>query len=154
MGRQSKRAEQVGEMDLQAALGDLARQYGLVAIYAFGSRAGEVAARVAGVVPESVHPASDVDIGVLPVRGHHLTARDRVRLAIALEDLLDVKRVDLVILPEASPFLALDVVRGELLYTTDPDAEAEYQLYVLRRAGDLAPYQRERLRMILAGEAI
>lgn len=136
------------------ALSDLAKEYGLTAIYAFGSRAGEVAAQAAGEPVESVHPSSDVDIGVLPARGRRLTARERVRLAMALEDALDVKRVDLVILPEASPYLALEVVRGELLYTTDPDAEAEYQLYVLRRAGDLAPYQRERLRMILAGEAI
>ncbi len=144
----------MGKSDIGEVLGDLAREYGLVAIYAFGSRAGEIAARVAGEPVESVHPSSDVDIGVLPVRGRRLTARERVRLTIALEDALDVRRVDLVILPEASPYLALDVVRGELLHTTDPDAEAEYQLYVLRRAGDLAPYQHERLRMLLAGEAI
>jgi hypothetical protein len=140
--------------DIQESLRDLARQYNLVALYAFGSRAEEVAARAAGKIAESAYPSSDADIGVLPVRGHHLSARDKVRLVIALEDALDVKRVDLVILPEASPYLALDVVRGELLYTMDPDAEAEYELYVLRRAGDLAPFERERLRMILAGEAI
>ena len=32
--------------------------------------------------------------------------------------------------------------------------EANFQLYVLRRAADLAPYERERRRMILAGEAM
>ncbi len=144
----------MGKSDIGDVLDDLAREYGLAAIYAFGSRAGEIAARVAGEPVESAHPSSDVDIGVLPARGRRLTARERVRLTIALEDALDVRRVDLVILPEASPYLALDVVRGELLHTTDPDAEAEYQLYVLRRAGDLAPYQHERLRMFLAGEAI
>jgi len=73
---------------------------------------------------------------------------------VALEDLLDVDRVDLVVLPEASPYLALDIVCGELLCATDLDAEAEYQLYVLRRAGDLAPWERERRRMLLTGEAI
>jgi hypothetical protein len=140
--------------DIQDLLADIARQYNLVALYAFGSRADEVAARVAGRAVESAFPSSDADIGVLPARGHHLTARDKVRLAIALEDTLGVERVDMVILPGASPYLALDVIRGELLYTMDPDAEAEYQLYVLRRAGDLAPFERERLRMILAGEAM
>jgi hypothetical protein len=59
-----------------------------------------------------------------------------------------------VILPEAPPYLALDVVRGEWLYVGDADVEAVYQLYVLRRAGDLAPFERARLQMILAGEAI
>ncbi|RME40072.1 MAG: nucleotidyltransferase domain-containing protein [Thermoflexia bacterium] len=132
---------------------DLARQYGLIAVYSFGSRAGEVAARVAGQAVEPTHPASDVDIGVLPAPQRRLSAAERADLTVALEDLLDVPRVDLVILPEAPPFLALDIVQGELLCATDPVAEAEYQLYVLRRAGDLAPFERERRRMILAGEA-
>ena len=56
-----------------------------------------------------------------------------------LETLLGADRVDLVILPEANAFLAADVVRGELLLATDLDAEAELQLYYLRRAADLAP---------------
>jgi predicted nucleotidyltransferase len=140
--------------DIQERLGALARQYDLVAIYAFGSRAIEIAARVSGQEVEAAHPSSDADIGVLPARGRHLVARERVELTLELEDLLEIGRVDLVILSEASPFLALDVVRGELLCATDLDAEAEYQLYVLRRAGDLAPFERERWRMILTEEAI
>ncbi len=143
----------MGGASLSDRLADLARQYGLIAIYSFGSRAEEVAAQVAGRAAASAHPASDVDIGVLPAPGRHLTAAERADLTVALEDLLDGARVDLVILPEAPPFLALDIVQGELLYTTDPIAEAEYQLYVLRRAADLAPFERERRRMILAGEA-
>ena len=142
------------DKSLRAALEALCHQYDLVALYAFGSRADEVAARVDGTGTEASSPASDVDIGVLPVRGRRLTAQDRVRLMIALEDLLEVARVDLVVLPEASPYLALDVVSGALLYTTDADAEANYQLYVLRRAGDLAPFELERRRMLLAGEAV
>ncbi|MBC7227228.1 MAG: nucleotidyltransferase domain-containing protein [Thermoflexales bacterium] len=138
---------------LLSKLCDLAQRYDLIAIYAFGSRAEEIAARVADQAVEPTHPASDVDIGVLPSPRRPLTAAERADLVVALEDLLDVARVDLVILPEAPPFLALDVVRGELLCTTDPVAEAEYQLYVLRRAADLAPFERERRRMILAGEA-
>lgn len=139
---------------LRAALETLCRQYDLVAFYAFGSRTDEIAAMVDGVEIEANSPASDVDIGALPVRGRHLTAQDRVRLTIALEDLLGVMRVDLVILPEASPYLALDVISGTLLCTTDPDAEANYQLYVLRQAGDLAPFELERRRMLLVEEAV
>lgn len=140
--------------DMQDLLCDLARQYHLVALYAFGSRATEITARVTGEMVTVALPSSDVDIGVLPAPGHRLTAQDRVRLTMALEDALDVDRVDLVILPEASPYLALDVVCGELLCVTDPDVEAAYQLYVLRRAGDLAPLERERRRMLLEEEAI
>jgi hypothetical protein len=70
-------------------------------------------------------------------------------LAAELEDLLDAPRVDLVSLPRADPFLALDIIRGELLSTSDADRQAEYELFVLRRAADLLPFQRERVRMIL-----
>jgi predicted nucleotidyltransferase len=140
------------QAEIHDALCALAQEYGLAVVYAFGSRAAEVAARVAGEDVEADHPLSDVDIGVLP--GRAFLVEERVGLMQALEDLFGVARVDLVILPEAPPYLALDVVRGELLYIADVDVEAEYQLYVLRRAGDLAPFERARLRMILAGEAI
>jgi hypothetical protein len=60
-------------------------------------------------------------------------------------------RVDLVWLPGAEPYLALDVVSGELLHCADPVRQAEYELYVLRRAGDLAPFERERRAFLLSG---
>jgi predicted nucleotidyltransferase len=117
--------------------------HGLVAIYVFGSRAEEIAARVTGGRATPERPGSDVDIGVQPVRGRRLPASERVDLMQALEALFDVRRVDLIVLSEADAFLAADVVRGELLAMTDPDAEAEAQLYYLRRAADLAPFLRE-----------
>lgn len=71
----------------------LAEQYNLLAVYVFGSHADEVAAWVRGNANvEVTHPDSDVDIGVLPAHGHRLTAHDRVRLMLALEDSLDVAR--------------------------------------------------------------
>lgn len=132
--------------DLQLGLEALAAECGLLAVYVFGSRANEVAARLTGRPLSEEHAGSDVDIGVEPRRGHRLTAQDRVRVMQRLEDLLGVERVDLVILPEADVFLAADVVRGELLLAADLDAEAEVQLYYLRRAADLAPFLRERWR--------
>ena len=70
-------------------------------------------------------------------------------LAIELEDFLGVRRVDLVVLPEADPFVAAEVVRGDRLHARDEHAADEYELYVLRRAGDLAPLERERMALIL-----
>jgi hypothetical protein len=58
-----------------------------------------------------------------------------------------------VILPEADPFLAANVVRGERLYAENEYRADEYDLYVLRRAGDLAPLERERMALIL-GERV
>ena len=134
---------------LSQILQQLCDQYNLVAIYAFGSRAKEIYARVVGRPAATEHPKSDVDIGVVPVRGRHLLVREKVAIAIALEDAFDVSRVDLVVAPDVKPFLAAEIVRGELLYTTDADAEANFQLYALRRANDLVPFEIERHRMIL-----
>jgi uncharacterized protein len=129
----------------------VAAAYRLDAIYAFGSRAGEAVCALPTGVGLAPANASDLDIGVLPQIGTNLDAAQRVSLMSALEDVFAVGRVDLVILPEASPFLAADVVSGELLFARDADREAEYQLYVLRRAGDLAPFERERQAIVLGG---
>lgn len=56
------------------------------------------------------------------------------------------------ILPEANALLAAEVVRGELLYTDDADAEAESQLYYLRRAGKLAPFYRQQWKELIGWE--
>jgi predicted nucleotidyltransferase len=136
---------------LEARLKNIGIRYTILALYAFGSRAAEIAGFVCGQKVSLQGSNSDVDIGVQPKAGRYLSAKERVQLAIELEDLLDVNRVDLVILSDADPFLALEIVRGELLYCADEDAQAEYELYVLRRAGDLAFYARGRWQQILTG---
>ncbi len=138
-------------MSLGDQLKALGTRYEISAVYAFGSRATEIARCIRGQTVSPEFPESDIDIGVQPAPDRRLTAQERVRLAVELEELLGAKRVDLVVLPEADPFLALDVVRGELLYCADADAQAEEELYVLRRAGDLARFARERWRLILSG---
>jgi len=136
-------------------LRDMLRRYRSTAMYVFGSRAAEIAALVAGSPPQTAgaapadHPHSDVDVGVQPMRGLRLSAEQRVRLTLELEDLFAVSRVDLVVLSEANAPLAAEVVRGELLVCADPDEEAESQLYYLRRAGDLAPFYGEQFRDLL-----
>lgn len=121
----------------------LCGEYGLLAMYAFGSRSAEIAALVSGASQAGGNSTSDVDVGIEPLPGHELSAEDRVRLMQRLETLFNVARVDLVILPEASAFLAADAVRGELLVATDLDAEARMQLYYLGCAADLVPLLRE-----------
>lgn len=138
---------------LESKFREMAERYKLAAVYVFGTRATEIASRVHGHNLPTESPDSDADIAVQPVREVRLTAQARVRLMIELEELLGVGRVDLVVLPEASPLLALDVIRGELLYCADEDAQAEDELYVLRRAGDLAHFARERQDLILRGES-
>lgn len=128
-------------------------RYGIDALYVFGSRALEVASAIKAGQSLTDSAGSDVDIGVLPRQGCSLDPTKKVRLMAELEDAFGIGRVDLVSLPEASPFLALEIVRGELLYEADPDRIAEYELFVLRRAADLAPFERERVQSVLAGTA-
>ena len=140
--------------DISGGLRSICRRYGIDAVYAFGSRAADIARLVTCDQPLSDTTTSDVDIGVLPKSGYSLDPQAKVRLMAELEDLFEVGRVDLVSLTEAPPFLAVEIIRGELLYEADPDRSSEYELFVLRRAGDLAFFQRERVRNVLAGSAM
>ena len=138
--------------DLSGKLEQLCRCYGVASLYAFGSRSGEITARVLGLEPVAGPETSDLDCAVQPQKGALKDATSRVGLMQELEDLFQVRRVDLVILPQANAFLAADAVRGELLYCDDEDRQAWEELYYLRRAADLAPYQKQRLEGILSGE--
>ena len=93
--------------------------------------------------------SSDADIGVQPLSGKEWSVREKVELAGMLEELLAISQVDLVCLSEADPFVAAEIIRGERLFAADSHAADEYELYVLRRAGDLAPLERERMALVL-----
>jgi predicted nucleotidyltransferase len=127
----------------------ICREFGVAILYVFGSRADEVREWLEGRETMLVSGPSDVDIGVQAAPGVHWSIKNKVLLAIELEDLLGCNRVDLVVLNTADPFLAEEVIRGERLYATDEYEADEYDLYVLRRAGDQAPLEREWLAQVL-----
>ena len=108
----------------------------IVAGYLFGSRASG----------ESTQ-ASDVDLALLARRPLPLDAL--VGLQDEFEAALGLK-VDLIDLTQADAFLALDAVRGERIFERDGRHVDEFELYVLRRAADLAPFEQERRRLLLA----
>ena len=134
---------------MKNSLEAIARRYKLEEMYAFGSRAKEVTAHVRNEETVVAQPESDVDIGVRTKPGVALGPSERVKLTLEIEDLLGVSGVDLVILQEAEPFLAVEIIRGELLYAEDLNQQSRYELYLLRRAGDLHPFKKERIRMIM-----
>jgi predicted nucleotidyltransferase len=138
------------EADRRAALEQICNAMGVSILYAFGSRAREIYDWLEARRPHLSPGPSDVDIGARAAAGTIWSVMDKVRLAQALEALFDVPRVDLVVLNEADPFLAAEVIRGERLFAHDEHEADEYDLYVLRRAGDLAPLERERLDLIFA----
>ena len=127
----------------------LCRRASLAILYAFGSRASEVSRWLKGEGCTLAPGPSDVDIAAKFLGGVKVGIEQRVELAIALEDFLGVSRVDLVDLDQADAFLAANAIRGDRLYAQDAYLADEYDLYVLRRAGDLAPLERERLALIL-----
>jgi predicted nucleotidyltransferase len=107
----------------------------VLAFYLFGSRA-------AG----NARPDSDFDLGVLYDTPQPLAT------TLALEDELEhalATAVDLVDAARAKPYLALDIVRGERIFCRDADETDRFDLYVLRRAGDLLPHERARRSMLL-----
>ena len=134
-------------------LSQIAKKIGLDIIYAFGSRAQEVAESLKRERSAlSISPLSDVDIGVRPSSGRQLSVKEKVHLGMALEDLFSVNRVDLVVITEVDPFLAANIIRGERIYCKDEYEADEYDLYILRRAGDLVPLERERISLIMEKE--
>ncbi len=135
----------------QELFSKIAQTYHLWALYVFGSRAGEVVDMLEGRKDIDRTSASDIDIGVHYDESYEPNLKEKVLLTQELEQLFDVPRVDLVDVGRADPFLAVDIIRGELVFCSRPDDQAEFELYVLRRAGDLAYFERRRRAMILNG---
>ncbi len=152
-GRTSRKELELTKLNKrQIALDKLCRQFSIQILYAFGSRAREVKDWFGGSFTNISDSVSDVDIGVKPSHQTAFSVHEKVSLAVALENLLGVTRVDLVSLPEADPFLAANIIRGERLFVIDSYLADEYDLYVLRRAGDLIPLERERMALILGDD--
>jgi hypothetical protein len=133
----------------QATLDQICRQFDVAFLYSFGSRAEEVRDWFEERRDNLPPGPSDADIGVKGIPGRKWSVREKVQLAGALEELLGGLRVDLVCLSEADPFVAAEIIRGERLFAKDGHEADEYELYVLRRAGDLAPLERERMALVL-----
>ncbi len=144
-------SEFAGQQPAAGQIADLCQSFDLALMYVFGSQATAVYEWAVLGKPLALQPGHDVDVGVKPLPDRQLTPWQKVALAQAFEDLLNVDRVDLVSLDEADPFLALNIVRGERLYAADSYVADEYDLYVMRRAGDLAPFERARMKAILEG---
>ena len=125
----------------------ICRKYQVKALYVFGSRSVEILQALQDDPYEFQLSQSDLDIGVLT--HSPFSVGNKVSLALELEELFNVPRVDLCILQEVDAFLAANIIRGERIYAEDSYFADEYDLFVLRRAGDLAELERERMAMIL-----
>jgi predicted nucleotidyltransferase len=108
----------------------------VAAFYLFGSHADGTATA-----------SSDFDLAVLGTEP--FPSDELVGLQLRFGDAAG-KPVDLVDLRTIDAFLALEVIRGERLFCRDEPLADEYELFVMRRAGDLEPFERERRRLAMA----
>jgi predicted nucleotidyltransferase len=127
----------------QAATERLLREYGVLAAYFFGSRADDGLKLLRGEpVPGE---GSDLDIGVVvPHPGLDLKAR--VSLELALAELFEPVRVDLVPIERVDPLFQVRIIDGHRIFASDSTEADLYELLVFRRAADILPLQRERER--------
>ncbi len=138
-----------GSKEIQVRLKSLCSRYGIEIIYSFGSRGKELKDFLDGNIHELDKAGSDVDIGIKLKLGSSLSVREKVALSLELEAILGVERVDLCLVNEVDPFLAAEIIRGERVFCCDQYLADQYDLYILRRAGDLEPLERERSRLVL-----
>jgi predicted nucleotidyltransferase len=118
-------------------------------VYAFGSRAQEIKNVMEGKAVPDPSNLSDIDIAFKVRENVSLSLREKVHLEMEIEDSLAAVKVDLCDLSDVDPFLAANIIRGERLYSEDSYQADEYELYILRRAGDVAHIEQERLGLIL-----
>ena len=123
------------------------RRYQLKALYVFGSRSADMLRAIKEEQYQLAPSQSDLDIGVL---SHSpFSIENKVSLTFELENLFGLTGIDLFILQEVDAFLAANIIRGERIFAEDSYLADEYELFVLRRAGDLAELERQRIAMIL-----
>ena len=138
---------------LKERLEAICSRYGIEILYVFGSRSDEIKELLEGGIQRLGASGSDTDLGAKLGPGVSLTVREKARMSAELEDLLGVDRVDLCFVNETDPFVAAEIIRGERVYCADELRADEYELYILRRAGDLVPFEQERMRLSLGEPA-
>ncbi|MDP1546406.1 MAG: nucleotidyltransferase domain-containing protein [Anaerolineales bacterium] len=125
----------------------ICKKYQIKVFYVFGSRGMELFQAIQNDSIRLAKSPSDLDFGVLT--HSPFSIESKVNLTLELESLFSLSEIDLFILQEADAFLAANIIRGERIFAEDSYLADEYELFVLRRAGDLAELERQRMAMIL-----
>ena len=125
----------------------ICEKYQIKVFYVFGSRGAELFQAIQNDSIQLAKSPSDLDFGVLT--HSPFSIENKVNLTLELETLFGLSDTDLFILQEADAFLAANIIRGERIFAEDSYLADEYELFILRRAGDLAELERQRMAMIL-----
>jgi predicted nucleotidyltransferase len=125
----------------------ICKNYQIRAFYVFGSRGVDLSEAIQDDSIQLAKSPSDLDFGILT--RSPFSIENKVNLTQELETLFGLSDIDLFILQEVDAFLAANIIRGERVYAEDSYLADEYELFVLRRAGDLAEFERQRMTAIL-----
>jgi len=124
--------------DRAAALTNLCRKHGVLALYLFGSRS-EDGLRVLREEPVD-RAGSDLDVGV--VFEGRVDVAQLGPLQVCLEDVFRPLLVDLVPLQRVDALFQFRAIDGHRVFAADEAAVAFHELEVMRRATELLPIQR------------
>jgi predicted nucleotidyltransferase len=125
-------------VDRRKQLGDACRAGGVEAAYLFGSRLEDGLRALNGV--EVSGEGSDVDVGVY--FGGRFAAERLADLQVALEEVLEPLRVDLVPLDRVDALFQFRAIDGHRVFEADSSRADLFELAVMRRAAELLPIQR------------
>ncbi len=128
-------------MDAQAKLDQAAATLGVEAIYLFGSRADDGLRALAGDAVEGA--GSDLDVGVVFFDRGEIDWRKMAQLEEVLDEVFAPLRVDLVPLQTLDALFQYNAISGHRVAAPDSTAADFYELYVMSRAEELAPIQRQ-----------
>jgi predicted nucleotidyltransferase len=134
-------------MDARTRLEGLCRAHPILALYLFGSRAGDGLRILSG--GSAGRDGADLDVGVVFSR-RLSDPLELSSLQVKLEDLFAPLRVDLVPLQRVDPLFQFGAVSGYRIIALDSTRADEYELEVMRQASELLPIQR-RLEVDLFG---
>ncbi len=121
-------------------LRQICRDFKLLSVYLFGSRADDGLRLLQGAQVSS--EGSDLDVGVFAV-SRNLDVVRLGELQVALDEVFEPLRVDLVPLDRVDPLFQFRAIDGHRVATSDSTATDERELEVMRRAADLLPIQRQ-----------
>lgn len=127
-------------MDRKETLDRICREFGLLAVYLFGSRKDDGLRILKG--EEVSKEGSDLDVGVVFTDPEEASFRRLALLQGAMEDLFRPLRVDLVSLHRVDSIFQANAIDGHRIAAPDSRPADLYELLVMRKAAELLPLQR------------
>lgn len=127
-------------MNPKETLDRICREFGLLAVYLFGSRKDDGLRLLKG--EEISREGADLDVGIVFAESKDASFHRLALLQGEMEDLFQPLRVDLVSLQRVDSIFQANAIDGHRIAAPDSTAADLYELLVMRKAAELLPLQR------------